>query len=327
MLGLSCGFQKIRITEFKMRASDLIHTPEIVTSRKFTELEIAIMEGGGSIEDNRTYYLRKRLEKELAEGWKEKAGAAVLGVAGLLGINGLQDNPSKVSQPTASVKQEPDANSGISTTMQLPKAAAILKKRAKLSGIHGIELAQLLAQSAHETLNFAKLEEMGNSAYFRKYDPAFNPKKAKILGNVKPGDGERYKGRGFLQITGRYNYRMAGQALGLPLEANPELAARPDIAAKIAIWYWETRVKNTVSDFKNTSAVTRKINPGMHGLDKRHAQFAYYQDQLSDKVSKSPVTQRISKTIKTDEACWKDYKQVGMKKKGGKTVPNCVPKK
>jgi putative chitinase len=102
-----------------------------------------------------------------------------------------------------------------------------------------------------------------------------------VLGNVKPGDGERYKGRGFIQITGRDNYRRAGEALGLPLEDRPELAARMDVAARIAVWYWKQRVKPNVSNFNDTRAVTRQINPNMRGLEDRHENFKDYKKVFS----------------------------------------------
>mgnify|MGYP003342746291 CR=1 FL=1 len=57
----------------------------------------------------------------------------------------------------------------------------------------------------------------------------------KDLGNVRPGDGCRYKGRGFVQITGRLNYSTWSQRSGLDLVANPELAARPDVATTILV--------------------------------------------------------------------------------------------
>merc|ERR1719192_2585520 len=80
------------------------------------------------------------------------------------------------------------------------------------------------------------------------------------LGNIYPGDGVRYKGRGFIQITGRYNYRTYGGYIGVDLENNPLRAEEPDIAAQVAIQYWNRRVKPRVSNFADTRAVTRLIN-------------------------------------------------------------------
>lgn len=145
------------------------------------------------------------------------------------------------------------------------------------SGIRGTELAQFMAQVRHESADFTRMKEMGGRQYFaQRYDPKFAPQKARTLGNTRPGDGERYHGRGFIQITGRDNYRMAGTAIGLDLVNHPELAAKPDIAAKIAVWYWKTRVKPNVNNFNDTSAVTKFINPALRGLADRVQYFKDY---------------------------------------------------
>ena len=143
------------------------------------------------------------------------------------------------------------------------------KKEAEKAGIKGHELVAFLSQCAHETMDFKKMKEMGGKLDFKKYDPRFAPRKAKILGNTEAGDGAKYKGRGYIQLTGRDNYKRAGQALGLPLEQKPELVEKPEIAAKVAVWYWKTRVANKVDSFKDTSAVTKTINPALKHLDQR----------------------------------------------------------
>ena len=148
-----------------------------------------------------------------------------------------------------------------------------LRNIALQAGIKGKELAQFLAQCAHETMNYASLVEFGDG---KDYDPNVNPIKAKNLGNTNPGDGERFKGRGFIQLTGRYNYTEAGKALGLPLDQKPQLLEKPEIAAKASIWFWNNRVKPNVSNFTDTRTVTGYINPGLRGLQKRHGLFQNY---------------------------------------------------
>ena len=59
------------------------------------------------------------------------------------------------------------------------------------------------------------------------------------LGNTQPGDGPRYKGRGFIQLTGRANYTRYSKILGVDLVNNPDLAMRPDIAARIVADWWK----------------------------------------------------------------------------------------
>jgi predicted chitinase len=152
-----------------------------------------------------------------------------------------------------------------------------VQRTAIASGIRGVELAQFMAQVRHESADFSRMKEIGGRQYFAKrYDPKLAPKTAKILGNTHPGDGERYFGRGFIQITGRDNYRMASDAIGIDLVKHPELAARPDVAAKIAVWYWKTRVKPNVSNFNDTQTVTKYINPALRGLNDRLKHFKDY---------------------------------------------------
>ena len=149
------------------------------------------------------------------------------------------------------------------------KLEKILLVVAKKSGLQEDELAAFMAQCAHESNQFRTLTEYGGSLDFRKYDPRYAPKKARALGNTKRGDGAKYKGRGYIQITGKYNYTVAGKAIGMDLVNKPELAAEPLIAAKIALWYWSKRVAPKVNDFTNTREVTKPINPGMRGLEQR----------------------------------------------------------
>jgi len=159
-----------------------------------------------------------------------------------------------------------------------PQNEITLQKVAIGSGLKGPELAQFLGQMKHESWNFERLKEkpMGKGYFEKRYGIQYAPKTAKILGNTRPGDGEKYHGRGFVQLTGRDNYRMASQALNIDLINHPEYAARPDIAAKIAIWYWKTRVRPNITNFKDTATVTKFINPALRGLKDRHENFIDY---------------------------------------------------
>ena len=227
-------------------------------------------------------------DAQIDEGWKEKAAAGILGIAGVAGFNALnkpntpQDAPqSRVATGKIEIEQPKTPAAApvarkYSERISKKVAFPFLVKTAKAAGLSGVELIQFIAQSSHETIDFFTLSELGDKEYFNKYDPVYNPPKAKELGNTNPGDGARYKGRGFLQITGRYNYRLAGEALGLPLEENPELLTRPDIAAKASLWYWRTRVQPKITNFRNTRAVTFTINPGLAGLDDRKNKFSHY---------------------------------------------------
>jgi predicted chitinase len=217
--------------------------------------------------DGTTYFISADdFDPDLHEDWKTALGGAALAGAMALGGAGA-----------ANAKVQPVPGPSIQAQAKMSPIDK-LKLAAHANGIKGVELAQFLAQCAHESLNFTRMEEIGTPAYFaKKYDPRYAPKTAKILGNTEVGDGERYKGRGFIQLTGRDNYARAGEALGLPLEVNPELAARPDVAAKVAVWYWKNRVASKVKNFHNTKQVTQAINPAGKGLQSRKDQFKSYQ--------------------------------------------------
>ncbi|MFD0726417.1 peptidoglycan-binding protein [Lysobacter brunescens] len=93
-------------------------------------------------------------------------------------------------------------------------------------------------------------------------------KKPGTLGNTEPGDGWRFHGRGYVQLTGRANYESVGQALGLDLVNNPDLAADREIAARIAIHYWKDRVR-TQGHQLNVREATQDINGGYNHLKER----------------------------------------------------------
>lgn len=213
------------------------------------------------------------------EGWKDWVAGAAMGAAALGGGNADAAIKKDVNKPAIQhvVKKKevkpvaPPAASKkeLSKTVTNNPHEVYLKKFAEKNGIQGQELVAFMSQAAHETMDFKSLKEFGGKLDFKKYDPRFAPRKAKILGNTKPGDGAKYKGRGYMQITGKWNYEQAGKALGLDLVNHPELLEKPEYAAKAAVWYWKTRVANKVNSFKNTQDVTKQINPGLKHLDKR----------------------------------------------------------
>lgn len=96
---------------------------------------------------------------------------------------------------------------------------------------------------------------------------------AEKLGNTmdKDGDGQRYKGRGLLQITGHDNYRMCSQFMfgDDRLLRNPELLETPFNACRSAGWYWSSRGINAIADTGDQVRVTRAVNGGTNGLQER----------------------------------------------------------
>lgn len=129
--------------------------------------------------------------------------------------------------------------------------------------------AAFLAQVAHESGEGKYTEELASGAAYEG---------RRDLGNTQPGDGVRFKGRGWIQVTGRANYRRYGEMLGLPLLEQPELAARPDVGARVAAAFWATHGLNELADAKQFRAITRRINGGLNHYDRRQA---YYRRALA----------------------------------------------
>jgi putative chitinase len=143
-----------------------------------------------------------------------------------------------------------------------------------------LRIAHFLAQICHESAGLRTTEEFADgSAYEGRAD----------LGNVEPGDGRRFKGRGLLQLTGRSNYKIYGDALGIDLIENPEQAANPLTSLKIACLYWKRRDINPLCDADNLQAVTRRVNGGLNGLDSRAEFLAKAKAALSQQQAPAIV--------------------------------------
>jgi putative chitinase len=218
---------------------------------------------------------RSKKEDLTDEGWKDWVAGAALGAAAL-GSHGDAEAAKKKPVEKPSIVQQV-SKQDIAKTVTGNPHEVVLKKAAEKAGIKGQELAAFLSQCAHETMDFKHMKEIGGSLDFKKYDPKFAPKKAKALGNTKPGDGAKYKGRGYIQLTGKYNYTKAGQALGLPLAEKPQLVEKPEVAAKVAVWFWKERVSNKAISYDNVKDVTKGINPGLKHLDQRSDKLKSFQ--------------------------------------------------
>ncbi|TWR85120.1 glycoside hydrolase family 19 protein [Pseudomonas saxonica] len=134
-------------------------------------------------------------------------------------------------------------------------------------------VAAFIAQIGHESGQFRYVRELGNDQYLSKYDTG---SLAKRLGNTPEadGDGQKYRGRGLIQITGRANYMMCGEALALDLINQPELLEKPQHACMSAAWFWASRGLNTLADAGQFDTITRRINGGQNGAADRQALYA-----------------------------------------------------
>lgn len=147
--------------------------------------------------------------------------------------------------------------------------APLLAQIMPIWGINTLQRqAMFIAQVMHESGEFRYLAELGNDNYLAYLDTG---NVAKRLGNTPEadGDGQLYKGRGLIQITGRANYMRCGHALQLQLLKNPQLLENPRHAVASACWFWFDKKLNQFADTNQITACTKRINGGINGLDDR----------------------------------------------------------
>lgn len=135
--------------------------------------------------------------------------------------------------------------------------------------IHTIpRIAQFLAQIAVESGELRYTREIwGPTSTQRRYEGRAD------LGNTEPGDGERYMGRGLIQLTGRHNYTVCSAELGIDVVNNPHMLEQPLLAALSAGWYWDARRINEAADANDIVRVTKLVNGGKTALPLRAAYF------------------------------------------------------
>lgn len=121
-----------------------------------------------------------------------------------------------------------------------------------------------LAQVMHESGCFKYDRELwGPTDVQKRYEGR------KDLGNVHPGDGFKFRGRGWIQMTGRSNYEQFSEAVGTDFAQNPDMLARMPWVALAAGWFWDTRKLNQWADKDDVLTITKRINGGTNGLDDR----------------------------------------------------------
>ena len=131
-----------------------------------------------------------------------------------------------------------------------------------------IRMAHFLAQIAHESGELRYTKELGNKNYFHKYDVG---RLKNMLGNLKAGDGYKYRGRGLIQITGRANYQALQKSKEVTedIMEHPELLEQPRYATKSAMWWWWKHGLNEKADSDSFTVITKTINGGTYGLESR----------------------------------------------------------
>jgi putative chitinase len=139
--------------------------------------------------------------------------------------------------------------------------------------------AAFLAQVGHESGGFVWMHEIwGPTEAQLRYEPPSDL--ATHLGNTQPGDGKRYMGRGPIQITGRFNYRLMGPKLGLDLEQFPALLEEPMHACRSAGAFWQWKGCEVFADANDFVGLTRRINGGTNGIADRLARWSRAKNAL-----------------------------------------------
>ena len=153
-----------------------------------------------------------------------------------------------------------------------------------------LRISAFLAQAGHESMGFTRTTEnlnysaQGLLATFPKYFTsaqatayARQPKRigsrvyANRLGNgdEASGDGYAYRGRGYIQVTGKSNYQACGDAIDVDLIETPEYLETVDGACQSAVWFWSTHNLNSYADSQDFNGLTKRINGGLNGLSDR----------------------------------------------------------
>lgn len=158
-------------------------------------------------------------------------------------------------------------------------------------------VAAFIAETAYESADFTRTEEnlyystperiraMWPTRVTTLQEAATLCRNPQALGNVvyanrlgngdaASGEGWKYRGRGLIQLTGRSNYKVAGEALGTNYLADPNLVAMPADACYTAAWFWSSIHGNELADAALIDEITRKVNgPAMAGADARRSRF------------------------------------------------------
>lgn len=186
-------------------------------------------------------------------------------------------------------------------------------------------IAGFMAQAGHESNDFKTLQENLNyseanllktfSRYFTKetakqyarkpemianrvYDDANRTNK---IGNTQPGDGWRFKGRGIIQLTGRWNYERFGTAVGKTAEEAAVYLETKRGAMESALWFWKINNINRFADADNIQGMSKAVNGGDIGMSDRIERYARNKSVLADfdatETSPAPINPQITDAV------------------------------
>lgn len=186
-------------------------------------------------------------------------------------------------------------------------------------------IAAFISQCAHESRDFTALEENLNyseralNAVFGRYfgqgkrdarEYARNPEKIanyvymdeyrrSPLGNIHPGDGYRFRGRGLKQLTGRSNYERFARDYDMSAEEAAEWLETKEGALASALWFWNTNELNEIADMNDVRLLTKKINGGDIGLEDREYRYRRAMQALTGDIPlRAPIRRLLKKGSK-----------------------------
>ena len=197
-----------------------------------------------------------------------------------------------------------------------------------------LRIAGFIAQCAHESADFRRLEENLNysekalNSVFGRYfgdgkedaaEYARNPEKIAnyvymdefrskrgALGNTEEGDGWRFRGRGVKQLTGRNNYTAFGKDVGMTAEEAAEYLETKEGALHSACWFWGKNKLGKIADKDDIVGLTKKINGGTIGLDDRKRRYEEAKailggEYVPQKAAPTTATRTLRKGMKGDD--------------------------
>jgi putative chitinase len=187
-------------------------------------------------------------------------------------------------------------------------------------------IAGFMAQAGHESGDFKVLQENLNYSetallktfgrYFTKetakqfarkpemianrvYDDANRTNK---LGNTQPGDGWRFRGRGLIQLTGRWNYEKFGKSVDMTAEEAAAYMETKKGAMESALWFWRTNNLNRFADADDIRGMSRAVNGGDNGMNDRVSRYSRNKNAFVGLTSATPVNPQITDAVTTPAA-------------------------
>ena len=242
------------------------------------------------------------------KAWQSSHGLTADGIVG----DGTWSKMFGGAAPVASAPAAPIANSGNLKLSKLkghiPDAViAMIPDTASKFGINTpLRLAHFLAQCGHESGGFRATQEnlnysaKGLMGIFKKYFPnaslaaQYERKPAKIAakvyggrmgnGNEASGEGYKFRGRGYIQLTGKENYTAFGKSIGEDILSNPDVVSSK-YALLSAAWFFSKNGLHKMADSGASDAVvtqiTKRVNGGTIGLPDRIKHFKEYYKLLA----------------------------------------------